>query len=173
MDGMRARFGFTLVEMAIVLVVLGIIMTLLLPPLVATVKRDKTKESRRDLRAAKDSVIGYAMITGYLPDTLGDVGVETDAWGQDLEYVQDIALVQGTGLGICDAEPDDTIQYDNTITAGGSVDDVALIIASPGEDRQLEVDLTLTAADLTDPGDDLVEYVTLNQLKTLVRCGYE
>ena len=62
-----AKKGFTLVEMAIVLVIIGLFLTLFLSPLSAQkdmLNRDKTKVL---FTQAKEALLGYAVVNRHLP----------------------------------------------------------------------------------------------------------
>jgi len=102
--------GFTLIEMALVLLILGLLLGGLLAPL--TVQREvaAVKEADRLLAEAEEALIGYALVNRRLPcpDTDGDGGEEypcaatvvaripwrdlglrrggTDPWGAVLHY---------------------------------------------------------------------------------------
>ena len=105
--------GFTLVEMAVVLVIIGLLLGGLLIPLSTQMENDRRKETQATLAAIREALIGYAVINGSLPcpDTNGDgqpgpgacgsganqtnvrflpyglLGVaETDAWGRRWIY---------------------------------------------------------------------------------------
>lgn len=72
--------GFTLVEMAVVLVILGLILSGLMVPLSAQIEQRNYSETKRQLEEAKEALVGYAMSrpgAPYLPcpDTNND-GVE-------------------------------------------------------------------------------------------------
>ena len=61
------RHGFTLIELAFVLVIVGLLVGMggqLLPMLV---KQNKLKESRAMVQETKTAIIGYALATGRLP----------------------------------------------------------------------------------------------------------
>jgi len=77
--------GFTLIELAIVLIILGILVALgaaLVGPLT---KRSKYDESREVVKSAKEAVLGYVVKNGYLPADLETAGArKLDAWGNDL-----------------------------------------------------------------------------------------
>lgn len=68
------QVGLTLVEMAIVLVVLGIILGMTLPLLSEMSRHRHFKSTQRDLDEIKEALWGYAAIHGRLPwaDTNGD-----------------------------------------------------------------------------------------------------
>jgi prepilin-type N-terminal cleavage/methylation domain-containing protein len=76
--------GFTLIEMAIVLVIITILISGLAVPLSAQIQARRIAETNKTLEEARNALMGYAMVTGvaaagpnptaYLPcpDTLGD-----------------------------------------------------------------------------------------------------
>lgn len=107
----RQAAGFTLVEMAVVLVIVGLLLGGLLVPLSTQMENDRRKETAATLEAIREALIGYAVINGRLPcpDTSGDgqedgcgsgaaqvhvsglpyglLGVaRTDAWGNGWRY---------------------------------------------------------------------------------------
>jgi prepilin-type N-terminal cleavage/methylation domain-containing protein len=66
--------GFTLVELAVVLVIVGLVLTSLFVPISAQINQAQSLETRRDLLDIKEALLGYALINGKLPcpDTTGD-----------------------------------------------------------------------------------------------------
>lgn len=70
----RGGGGFTLVEMAVVLVIIGLLLGGLLIPLSTQMENDKRNETQATLTAIREALIGYAVINGSLPchDTDGD-----------------------------------------------------------------------------------------------------
>jgi prepilin-type N-terminal cleavage/methylation domain-containing protein len=70
----KNKFGFTLVEMAIVLVIVGLIISAFLTPLAAQLEQSRNAEARRDLSDIKEALLGFAVINGRLPcpDTDGN-----------------------------------------------------------------------------------------------------
>jgi prepilin-type N-terminal cleavage/methylation domain-containing protein len=106
--------GFTLVEIAVVLVIVGLLLGGLLLPLSSQVENSRISETREMQEAVRDALLGYAMLNGRLPcpdtnappnddglenapcggsvasgwlpwATLG-LGDTVDAWGQPLRY---------------------------------------------------------------------------------------
>jgi prepilin-type N-terminal cleavage/methylation domain-containing protein len=59
--------GFTLIEMAIVLLVITLLLGGLLVPLSAQIEQRKTSETQKLLQEAKEALIGFAISNGRLP----------------------------------------------------------------------------------------------------------
>ena len=66
--------GFTLVEMAVVLIIMGFIIGALVTPLTAQVEQSRLSEANKDLSEIKEALLGYLIVNGFLPcpDTSGD-----------------------------------------------------------------------------------------------------
>ena len=124
MTANRMEKGFTLIELAVVLVVIGLLLGGLLRPLAAKVEARKQGETRDLLAATREALYGFAMLNGRLPcpDTDGDgrenAGCSTalavrsgdlpwatlglpqgqDAWYQTLRYAVNGAFTDRTTL---------------------------------------------------------------------------
>lgn len=59
--------GFMLVELAIVLVIIGLLITAFLPPLNAQRELSERRETQGILVETKEALIGYAVVSGHLP----------------------------------------------------------------------------------------------------------
>lgn len=59
--------GFTLVEMAVVLVILALMLGGLLVPISAQIDQQRYTETRKTMEEIKEALIGYALTHGYLP----------------------------------------------------------------------------------------------------------
>jgi prepilin-type N-terminal cleavage/methylation domain-containing protein len=116
----RAR-GFTLIELAVVILVVTLLLGSLLVPLSSQVQQRNVTETQRRLEEAREALIGYAMVNGRLPrpavsDTDGSertaacttnadctgflpwgvLGVpRTDAYGKLIRYSVTPALANG------------------------------------------------------------------------------
>ncbi len=108
--------GFTLIEMAIVLLVIGLLLGGLLTPLSNKIESERYKESSRELDRIVDALMGYAVANRRLPcadmDGDGDDGDEAiadcnnegfvpwltlgvgreDAWGHPIRYRVDASF---------------------------------------------------------------------------------
>ena len=115
--------GFTLIEVAVVVLVVALLLGSLLVPLNAQVEQRNVAETQKSLDEIKEALYGYAMICGRLPRPaqLADNGVEqvaacttevqctgfvpwvtlgvsrTDAWGRLLQ-VQCNPRIHGSRL---------------------------------------------------------------------------
>jgi len=183
--------GFTLVEIAIVLVILGLIITLgasLIGPLT---KRSKLTESREVVKSAKEAVLGYVVKYGYLPADITTAGARnSDAWGTTLQFYA-AAEINGSPKNACGVNS--TAMQVNDCQTGVCVSksNVAYVIYSLGED--INGNCTGTASpfnsllqgygydgacvpNTTNPQyryDDIVEYVSLDEIRASMGCAQQ
>ncbi|MBE9561975.1 MAG: prepilin-type N-terminal cleavage/methylation domain-containing protein [Proteobacteria bacterium] len=76
---MKIFHGFTLIEMAMVLIIMGFLMGGLLMPLSMQMDYQKNKDTKKVLETIKDALVGYAIINGNLPcPALDETGVGQD-----------------------------------------------------------------------------------------------
>lgn len=101
--------GFTLVEMAIVLVILGFVLGALLLPLQAQRQQLAQSQTENTLELAKQALLGYAQSRGRLPcpATAASNGLETPLGGNALCTSQ-LGYLPAATLGI---EPTDANGY--------------------------------------------------------------
>lgn len=181
--------GFTLVEIAIVLVILGLIITLgaaLIGPLT---KRSKLTESREVVKAAKEAVLGYAVKYGYLPADITTAGARnSDAWGAALQFYAAVEI-NGSPKNACGVNT--TTMQINDCQTGTCVtkSNIAYVLYSFGEDINGSCTGTASPFNLllqgygydgacvpntTNPQyryDDIVEYVTLDEIRAAMACA--
>ncbi|OFZ66656.1 MAG: hypothetical protein A2V79_05780 [Betaproteobacteria bacterium RBG_16_56_24] len=84
MSLMNQQNGFTLVEMAVVLMIVGLLLGGLLPTLSSQVEQQRTNETRKQLDEIQQALIGFAIVYGRLPCPAPPVavsGVESPAGG--------------------------------------------------------------------------------------------
>jgi prepilin-type N-terminal cleavage/methylation domain-containing protein len=181
--------GFTLVEIAIVLVILGLIITLgaaLIGPLT---KRSKLTESREVVKAAKEAVFGYVVKFGYLPADITTAGARnSDAWGTALQFYA-AAEINGSPKNACGVNS--TTMQVNDCQTGTCVtkSNIAYVVYSYGEDINGSCTGTASPFNLllqgygydgacvpntTNPQyryDDIVEYVSLDEIRSAMGCA--
>lgn len=63
----RPTAGFTLVELAVVLLILGLLIGGLLIPLSAQIEQQRVTQAQKQLSEIREALIGYAILYGYLP----------------------------------------------------------------------------------------------------------
>jgi prepilin-type N-terminal cleavage/methylation domain-containing protein len=73
--------GFTLIELAVVIAIIGILLAVVMTPLAARIQIQKFKDQERQLAEIKDALIGFAQTQGRLPcaDTDNDGQEDCDA----------------------------------------------------------------------------------------------
>ncbi|MGD0281173.1 MAG: type II secretion system protein [Dissulfurispiraceae bacterium] len=143
--------GFTLVEMAIVLVIIGIVMALGLPLLSQLAANVKYNDSLDIVKAGIDSVQGWAAggSLQQLPDlrnTTSDFRTiaksPTDAFGQPLIYVYDYNSSTFTSNQLCGMRMT-SITLNYTVgTTKYTVANVAFLVLSPGGDYKINSTIT-------------------------------
>lgn len=102
---MKGARGFTLVEMAVVLIIVGLMLGGLLLPLSAQIDQRNLTEAQKRLDEIKEALIGYAIINGRLPcpDTTGD-GIE-DACPSSLVTATTGGNLPWVTLGLSSQDP--------------------------------------------------------------------
>ena len=85
--------GFTLIELAVVIAIVGLLLGGVLTPLATQLEARKTRETERLMREIKQALIGFAIVNGKLPcpDTLDP----TETGGASLDGLEDCGFDQG------------------------------------------------------------------------------
>jgi prepilin-type N-terminal cleavage/methylation domain-containing protein len=152
--------GLTLIEMAIVLVVLGIVLGMTLPLLSELSRHRHFRSTQRDLDEIREALVGYAGINGRLPladttgDGIGDVGQVTgslpflelgvpavDAWRNSYHYdVNQTLTTTGSLSALCAALSSlgSSALPQLAFSQGGTSSAQALVVISKGENSSLD-----------------------------------
>jgi prepilin-type N-terminal cleavage/methylation domain-containing protein len=159
---MSGQRGFSLVEMAIVLVIVGLAIGGLMTPLSAQVEQRRVAETQRALDEAREALIGFALRNGYFPcpavsatngleDRAGaycnggrragllpwaTLGVaKADGWGRLLRYSVTPAFANSQQLFTLGTPRDITIgtrDPQGNLVAASAVGDVPAVVLSHG-----------------------------------------
>ncbi len=155
---MKHHSGFTLIEMAVVLTIIGLLVGSLLVPLMTQIDNAKIQSTTKILAEIKTALINYATANNRLPcpalkaetgeavaigDTLcGQQGYlpwaslgthQYDAWGGHLWYRTNLSYTERDGLTKLAVTPSPlTIKLESATT----IEDVVTIVFSYGKNRQ-------------------------------------
>jgi prepilin-type N-terminal cleavage/methylation domain-containing protein len=152
-EGVRGRSGFTLVELAIVLVIIGLLVGLgasLIGPLT---KRTKYTETKETIDAGVESIVGYAASNERIPiwgdytsDTTVDEFIEVvknpnDSWVKPLYYFFENLLTSTDS--VCNRRTTNlTLCRDATCTS--RIPDIAFVVVSSSEDYNPQTGIVTT-----------------------------
>jgi prepilin-type N-terminal cleavage/methylation domain-containing protein len=188
--------GFTLIELAVVLIVIGILVGLGVALIGPLTKQVTFKRSRERVKACKEAIVGFVAASKRLPTQTEFTKIcnEKDAWGQSLVYIPDDSTIEYDGSGTsradltsgtvcCSGTPDMAVN-DKAMTGGTDNyrKDVAFIVLSKGEDRTANgtwtYNVTIDSNDYasylideySDNYDDIIEYVTVYELRDAINC---
>ena len=175
--------GFTLVELAVSMVVIGILLGMgmaMVGPLMTSIK---VRESKENLAASVESVNSYASGNNRLPNVAllaGVVRAPQDAWGRDFIYLYDANLYAATPTKdtICGRRSSNITL--TTTDPVATIPNVAYMMLSQGDDATTNTKIGATAVTTgaqatavtvaANTTEDLVRWTTLDELRTKVGC---
>jgi type II secretory pathway pseudopilin PulG len=156
----RQQAGFTIVEIAIVLLVVGLMIGGLVAPLTSQLEQRRVSETQRVMDEAREALFGFALRNGYLPcpavsavdgreDRSGSIcnkrygylpwatlGVQRlDGWGRVLAYSLTPAFGNSMGFFSLNTPRDITVAtrgMDGDIIPASDVNDIPAVILSFG-----------------------------------------
>lgn len=142
------RRGFTLVELAIVLVIVGMLVGLGSGMMGMLTTAIKVREARDNVEAAVQSVTSWASANNRVPDAAAfpqAASSPADSWGRDLAYLFDanLAVNPPTQNTICGRRTTNlTVQR---LEPAATITNVAYLILSASDDAAVQARLTATA----------------------------
>lgn len=96
----RCNTGFTLLEMAVVLLIVGLLLAGLLPTLSAQAEQQRIADTRKQMNEIRDALLGFAVSKGRLPCPAdGTVASQNNA-GAEWVVGAGIAQVCGSNRGV-------------------------------------------------------------------------
>ncbi|WP_168719337.1 type II secretion system protein [Thermosulfurimonas marina] len=185
---MKANQGFTLIELAITLVIIGILLGMGAGLVGLLIKRSRYNENLERLRSNVEALIGYALThNGRLPSSANcsqALKYIKDVWGKDFVCVIAPEL---SSTGTC-ARQKTSLQVIDYNEGNQTKSDLAFVIFSGGPNYNLQTasnspiriytpdtaSVDDNPSDLNRPEsyDDMVQYVSLNELKAKLKCPY-
>lgn len=162
--------GFALIGIIVFFIVIGVLVGIGVTFLAPLTKKEKRTESRDIVRAAKEAVLGFAVVNKRLPttDEFAANFKNLDAWNNTLFYytVSDLYNPPPPERNICYSP------YTGfTVTdIGTAKTDIAFIILSKGENGANDTgeNPTFTILQQSDTYDDIVEYGSIPELRNNV-----
>lgn len=154
----RRAGGFSLIEMALVILVLALLMSSLLNPLNAQVQQRRVEETQRMLDDTREAILGFAMANGRLPRPTQSAGSgeersadcttheectgfvpwavlgtpRTDAWGKLIRYSVTPSLAQTGAVIALSSSGTKRIRTRDASGAPILADGVAAVLISHG-----------------------------------------
>ena len=175
-----SKKGFTLIEMAIVLVILGLIIGIGTGSMIQFIKWNKRRTTESMVSSAKDYVTGLFSLhpeginTKQLPK-------EKDSYAQNLIFILASKItnsyLSSKNATVCDLA-NTTLEY-HDIATNSTLQNVAFVVFSKGKDYQSNTKCngklvnnsqTCNGKVETDTSKDIVNVVTLPQLKQYLGC---
>jgi prepilin-type N-terminal cleavage/methylation domain-containing protein len=199
MNCITDKQGFSLIEIAIVLVIAGLLVGMGAGMVGPLTKRVKINETKNIIDAAVETNISFGASANSLPDAATFptiVRMSDDTWRNSLNYIFDDNLSNPSTGGIC-GRSSTLLTINNCFSAGcGSpnvIANVAYIILSSGGNfnNQTEANAAVSVATTinvydtgvsvdnysgggdpsnVEPYDDIVSWITLNELRIKTGC---
>lgn len=150
------KSGVTLIEIAIALVIIGILTGLGASLIGILTKRAKISETKENLNANVEAIISWAAGHKKLPDNISSVAQNlNDSWGKPFYYVVDKKLTESpsaTEHKICDRRTTNLkVKYcrDSTCQQAEEIQNVAFVLISGGANFNNQTYGTLVVEDST------------------------
>jgi prepilin-type N-terminal cleavage/methylation domain-containing protein len=96
----RFNTGFTLLEMAVVLLIVGLLLSGLLPTLSAQAEQQRIADTRKQMNEIRDALLGFAVSKGRLPCPADGTLTSENNAGMELTAGSGVAMVCSSNRGV-------------------------------------------------------------------------
>jgi len=185
--------GFSIIELSMVLVIMGILISFGTGMIAPLTKRVKYTETKEVVNAAVESIISFASANNRIPTTSefqSIVRTPRDAWTKDLYYIPDVNLDDLNAGGVCGRKTTGiTVRYctNALCTSYNDISNVAFVIVSGSENYNIQtnnvsgrvtawqtgtinIDNYTTDMNRPETYDDLIKWITLDELRAKTGC---
>lgn len=174
----RPARGFSLIEMAVLLVVVGLVASAVIPRIIKKTEQEVFRENKALARTIRDEIIGFAAEKCYLPADTNDLKQYRhlgDRMTGNLTFRPATELTQAGLAGQPLTKVTTTLRVNvNGATLG---DPIAFVVASPGKNGKFEDRANIMSGnpvilkDYREDGanafDDVIDFVTLQYLQSM------
>jgi len=187
------RKAFTLIELAMVIIIIGLLLGIGITAFSILIKRSKISETKEIINAATEAVLGYTYSAKKLPDAVHFSQIirqKKDAFGKDVVYIYDRGLTAYCGrlktnitVEVCPdvicSTPTQTVHnvafiilsgsanYNNQTAGSGEITaDTTIRVYEFG----VNVDNYPGDMNRVEPYDDIVKWITLAELHNNKSC---
>lgn len=191
------RKGFTLIELAIVLTIVGVVVGGSFQALKYSREKAYIAEAKERVSISKDAIIGYAISNGDLPTegefatTLSPLKGNVADQNRTFFYIADLNISNNINLCSFNATDLKVDVYDSSGAIDHTVSDVAFVLADQSANKNIQTFYSTTGGIDTvnvyantatqddnsrdfirdiDEYDDIVSWTTLSELKYAVGC---
>ncbi len=184
--------AFTLIELAIVLTIIGLIIGGSFQSIRSMRERNKIAEAKEQIETTKNALIGYAMMWPNLPSNAEFEANISTATGSQLPifYAVD-ANLSSIDHDICAYDTTNLTLVDNSISPARVIPNIAFVLAHASANYNMQtalntsispyrvniyapsvnVDDNTTPVNVAEAYDDIVTWMTLPELQNLVECS--
>ncbi|MFA6191442.1 MAG: type II secretion system protein [Sulfurimonas sp.] len=186
------RRAFTLIELAIVLSIIGLIIGGSFQSIRSMRERNKIAEAKEQIETIKNAVIGYALMWPNLPSNAEfDANISIVTGSQVPIFYAVDANLSNIDHDICAYDTTNLTLVDNSISPPRIIPNIAFVLAHASVNANMQtalntsispyrvniyspsakVDDNATPINIAEPYDDIVSWVTLSELQNLVQCS--
>ncbi len=170
--------GFSLIEMAMLLIIIGLIASAVIPRVVKKTEQEVFREGKGQTRSLRDEIVGFAVENCYLPNNASaDMARmhKGSRWSGSTRYRPNLNFLQSY-IATQAPKTINSVSPENLLvrTQDGQSSPIAFILVSPGKNGAIETDLSASPVVIkqyqesgANTYDDVVDYVTVDHLRAM------